>query len=254
MHVKNLYDYVHIMDFYFVDSGTSITLSPLGMVSVCPGGQVLLTCERMSGPFLYWNVSIPRLAMSRKSIISSVGVVSTTALQFNGLHLTAFTITRTSSSPLTSQMMVNDVTTAINGSTIYCSEDGNENESGVPMVTINVTNEGTCIILHACDRVYNDRLLILYPIDSFFNRLNITMVNHFLRNSIIITLQWPREVGAVYSVNVSPLTEMNTAMNHDSFVINLTISYDIQYKLNVSIASDLCDATTTRVLKYGKSQ
>ena len=124
--------------------GTStVTLSPLGMVSVCPGGQVLLTCERMSGSFLYWDVSIPRLAMIGESVITSTGVVSTTALQFSGLHLTTFTITRTSSSPLISQMMVNDVTTAINGSTIYCSENGDENESGVPMVTITIINEGT---------------------------------------------------------------------------------------------------------------
>ena len=113
-------------------------------MSVCPGGQVLLTCERMSGSFLYWTVSIPHLAMIRESVITSTGVVSTTALQFNGLHSTAFTVTHTSGSPLTSQMIVNDVTTAINGSTIYCSEDSDEN--GAPMITINVINKG--IIVH----------------------------------------------------------------------------------------------------------
>ena len=77
------------------------------------------------------------------------------------------------------------------------------------------------------------------------------MVNRFLRNNVTVTLQWPREAGAVYSVNVSPFTEMNTAMSHDSFVINLTVSYNIQ--LNVSITSNLCDVTITRVLNYGKS-
>ena len=128
--------------------GTSIALSPSGMVSVCPGGQVLLTCERISGSFLHWTVSVPHLT-TRESVIPRTGAVSVPALEFSGLHLTAFTVTRTSSSPLTSQMMVNDVTTAINGSTIYCSTDGNENESGVPMVTITVINEGTCIVIHA---------------------------------------------------------------------------------------------------------
>ena len=80
------------------------------------------------------------------------------------------------------------------------------------------------------------------------------MVNHFLRNSVTVTLQWPLEAGAVYHVNVLPLTEMNNAMSHDSFMINLTISYNVQYKLNVSIVSNHCNATTytTRVLKYGK--
>jgi hypothetical protein len=128
--------------------GTSITLSPLGMVSVCPGGQILLTCERMSGVFLYWTVSIPHLAMTRESIVSSGGAVSPT-LQFSGLHPTVLTITRTSSNPLTTQMLINDVTTEMNGSTIYCSEDGNENKNGVPMAMINVINEGIIIIIHA---------------------------------------------------------------------------------------------------------
>ena len=80
------------------------------------------------------------------------------------------------------------------------------------------------------------------------------MMNHFLRNSVIVTLQWPREAGAVYNVNVSPLTEFTNVMGHNSasIVINLTISYNIQY--NVSIVSGLCDVTTTKVLKYGKSR
>jgi hypothetical protein len=118
--------------------GASITLSPLGTVSVCPGGQALLTCERMSGSLLYWTVSVSHL-VTREVIISSAGVVSTTP-QFNGLHSSAFTVTRTSGNPLISQMMVNNVTTEINGSTIYCSEDGNAN--GAPMVTINVISKG----------------------------------------------------------------------------------------------------------------
>ena len=119
--------------------GTSITLSPLGMVSVCPGGHALLTCEITSGSgFLYWTVSVPHLG-TRERVIADVGDFSPNLL-FNGLHSTAFTITRISVNPLTSQMMVNDVTTAMNGSTIYCSEDGNEN--GAPMTTINVINKG----------------------------------------------------------------------------------------------------------------
>ena len=108
------------------------------MVSVCPGGQVLLTCERMNGSFLHWIVSVPHLT-TRESIVSRQGAFIT-ALQFNGLHSTTFTITRTSSNPLSSEMMVYNVITAINGSTIYCSEGNDKN--GAPMATITVTNEG----------------------------------------------------------------------------------------------------------------
>ena len=109
---------------------------------MCPGGQVLLTCERMlPGSFLHWTVSVSRLGRTRDSIVADQGPLTTTDLQFNELHPTAFDITRSSKSPLTSQMLINHVTTVINGSTIYCSETDNEN--GAPMVTINVTNKGT---------------------------------------------------------------------------------------------------------------
>ena len=65
-----------------------------------------------------------------------------TTLQFNGLD-SSFTVTRTSGNPLIiiSQMLVDSVTTEMNGSTIYCSEDGNENENGVPMATITVMHQ-----------------------------------------------------------------------------------------------------------------
>ena len=112
----------------------------MGIVTVCPGGQVLLTCERISGSFLRWHISIPHLAMSREAILSSIGVVSATYLNFGTSLSTTFNITRTSGNPLISQMMVTNVTTAINGSTIYCSTNSDEN--GAPMVTINVINEG----------------------------------------------------------------------------------------------------------------
>ena len=110
----------------------------MGIVSACPGGQILLTCERTSGSFIHWTVSVPHLG-TRKPIVPIQGTF-TADLEITGLHYATFTITRISFNPLTSQMMVNNVTTVINGSTIYCSEDRNEN--GAPMVTITVTNEG----------------------------------------------------------------------------------------------------------------
>ena len=81
--------------------------------------------------------------------------------------------------------------------------------------------------------------------------LNITMVNKLLRSDdVTVTLQWPREAGAVYSVNVSPQTPHTELTNAMTIMINLTVSYDTQY--NVSIVSSLCGVTTTKMLKYGK--
>ena len=97
------------------------------MVSVCPGGQVLLTCERMTGSILYWDFSVP-MVIPQERIVASQG--SLLSPEFR-IGFTEFNITRTSDRPLISQLLTNNVTTNIN---IYCSEDGIENNS--PMTVI----------------------------------------------------------------------------------------------------------------------
>ena len=111
------------------------------MVSVCPGGQVLLTCERMSGPVLYWDVSVPRLSISRERIATSQGILFP---EFR-IGFTEFNITHSTSdiNLLTSQLLINNVTTEINGSTIYCSEDGDE--INAPMIAIDIKYKGRII-------------------------------------------------------------------------------------------------------------
>ena len=89
--------------------------------------------------------------------------------------------------------------------------------------------------------------------DVLDHSLNVTMVNQFLRSDdITVTLQWPREPGAVYNVSVSPeisYTE-HVSKEYTIFTMNLTIPYNNHY--NVSIISSLCGVTTNKVLKYGK--
>ena len=83
--------------------------------------------------------------------------------------------------------------------------------------------------------------------------LNVAMVNQLLRSdNVTVTLQWPREPGAVYHINVSPEVSISHTelTNATSIMINLTVSYNIQY--NVSIVSSLCGVITTKVLNYGK--
>ena len=112
------------------------------MVTVCPGGQLLLTCERVSGSILYWprDVSVPHLAgdTSQKVIVpASPGVVLSPEFR---IGFTEFNVTRTSDNPLTSQLLINNVTTEINGSTIYCSEG--YNESNTPMTAVKIKYKG----------------------------------------------------------------------------------------------------------------
>ena len=116
------------------------------MVSVCPGGQVLLTCERINGSILFWDVSVPHMpsATNQRIIVPNQGVVLSPEFR---IGFTEFNITRTSDDPLISQLLVNNVTTEINGSTIYCSENGDENNA--PMTVFNVEYKG--MIKHCMD-------------------------------------------------------------------------------------------------------
>ena len=63
------------------------------------------------------------------------------------IGFTEFNISRTSDNPLTSQLLINNVTTEINGSIIYCSEDGNE--TNALMTVFNVECKG--MIKHCVD-------------------------------------------------------------------------------------------------------
>ena len=89
---------------------------------------------------------------------------------------------------------------------------------------------------------------------SMDHSLNVTMVNQLLRSDdVTVTIQWPREAGAAYHVSVMPEvshTEL-TSIKHNTFTMNLTIFYDIQYYVN--IVSSLCGITTTKVLNSGKT-
>ena len=101
---------------------------PIGS-GVCPGQLVRLTYEIMSGSsFLYWTVSDPNLATTRKRVVTDQGALLVPEFRTG---FTEFNITRTYESPLISQLLINNVTTEINRSTIYCSEEDNEN--GAPV-------------------------------------------------------------------------------------------------------------------------
>ena len=139
---------------------TSISLSPLGMATVCPGGQLLLTCLRMSDSVLFWDISVPHMVSTTQRIVQSQGVLLTPEFR---IGFTEFNVSRTSESPLISQLLINNVTTEINGSTIYCSEDGDENNAPVAVI-INIDYKG--MIKYHVD---NDFLFHKYNNDIILN-------------------------------------------------------------------------------------
>ena len=84
------------------------------------------------------------MTTTHERIITSQGVLL--SLEFK-IGFTEFNIYRISGSPLISQLLINNVTTEINGSTIYCSEDGNENNA--PMSVIKVMYKGKIMKFNA---------------------------------------------------------------------------------------------------------
>jgi hypothetical protein len=110
------------------------------MVTVCPEGQLSLICERMSGSILNWNISVPSTT-TRRIIVSSHGVILSPDFK---IGVTEYNVIRTSEIPLVSQLLINNVTTEMNGSTIHCSEDKDDNNA--PMIAFNVRYKGMIIM------------------------------------------------------------------------------------------------------------
>ena len=67
--------------------------------------------------------------------------------------------------------------------------------------------------------------------------LNVSLANYLLRNNnVTVILQWPREAGEDYCVNVLPEmshTELTKTKSRNTIMINLTISYNIQYNVRI---------------------
>ena len=122
------------------------------MVSICPGGQVLLTCEKIFGSFLYWTFTVPHpMATTRERIVASQGGLLSPEFK---IGFTEFNITRTSESPLISQLLINNVTTEINGSIIHCSEDGNENNAPMSVINVIIYKGMILNLMHGLDNEY----------------------------------------------------------------------------------------------------
>ena len=100
--------------------------------SVCPGGQLVLTCHT-NETVLRWTFSF-RPSESR-STSSSDSSNSTAPLIINE---TTLRILRTSISPLTSTLFIDNVTADLNGTMIFCSYRG-----GNSTTIIHVIGEGT---------------------------------------------------------------------------------------------------------------
>ena len=110
---------------------------PAGSVSVCPGGQLMLSCSTNSSS-MQWTVTVfpPSYLDSRES-----GTRSFLRLGLEIVHeqpiianQTVFHFSKTSNSPLTSVVSVVNVTTDINETRIECIHAGGMSETIVHVI------------------------------------------------------------------------------------------------------------------------
>ena len=122
-----------------------MTISPSGIISVCSGDQLELTCtitDSRSFALLRWNVTlIPENATTPKvydrTISSSSPSDQTAHLMINYTTITFSRISARNSFPFISRLLINPVSSSLNGAEINCVDAMTAESS--PIVVINVT-------------------------------------------------------------------------------------------------------------------
>ena len=109
--------------------------------SVCSGEQLSLSCHAAPNvTLLQWNITIPdRLGRPDLRFLSSSG--STTSVTPLVIGQTVFQFLRISVSPLTSTLVINNVSMSVNGTRVECSYNGEVMETTI----INVIGNGMYI-------------------------------------------------------------------------------------------------------------
>ena len=92
------------------------------MSSVCPGGQLVLTCSAAAheSPLL-WSLTFPHSSDIERRYILSMGIASAPPLTVGN---TEFQFLRTSTSPLKSVMIIENIAIQLNDTRVNCSYGG----------------------------------------------------------------------------------------------------------------------------------
>ena len=102
-----------------------VFIASTAVVSVCPGGQLNLTCNTMSDQThtaLIWNMTFPHRPGYEQRLILAGGSADS-ASPFT-VGQTEFQFLRTSVSPLMSTMVIDNVSSILNGTRVSCSYGG----------------------------------------------------------------------------------------------------------------------------------
>ena len=119
-----------------------LTLSPRGVMWVCPGAQLDVTCST-DRTFLRWNVTIPPSASDSGEAVTRSRLLSSGSQNIGQLvpEMKYFNISIMSTvDPFTSVLSYTNATADLNGTVINCSDTGNSTaESDSAMVIVHIT-------------------------------------------------------------------------------------------------------------------
>ena len=124
VHICNILPYYH---------QGAVLISPPGMVSVCNGDELDLTCT-ITGPILVWSFNlIPESATSpvRYELAISFSSPSdqTLYLMVNSTKFTISRVSAQSTSPLVSRLLINPVSNYLNETVVNCTDITSETTS-----------------------------------------------------------------------------------------------------------------------------
>ena len=105
---------------------------------VCPGSNLTLTCLT-NGPSLRWVITLPYHYLPEARIISSIGDAKSQTPLFE--DPTLFSFLKTSTVPLMSTMLIDNISASLNGTHVDCWFD-----EGRSTTVIDVVGNGNLII------------------------------------------------------------------------------------------------------------
>ena len=232
-------------------------LTPSGEVSVCPGAQFSFSCST-NLTFLQWNVTVFQSETAHSGILL---VVSTSYFNYplvvNG-H--SFGVTRVSASgtlPIISTLTVINATIDLNGTNIYCTEEGSTALSRTLVASIHIITPDLsmfCYIFYIANahNIKKKKILIITAY-STIPQLNGPEVLDFRNDGVIVAIEWieAHKRGVSYIAHIVPPAN-NITYYHAGASVQLQIFYNTVY--NVSMKSSCGRNSTTTYITLNFSE
>ena len=209
---------MHVIIFSTLTECSQSFESDILSALICPGEQVVLTCHT-NLTLLKWSIIIADRLMPEERFISSTGSAESQAPLF--INHTEFQFLRTSTSPLKSTVLIDNVTDYLNGSRVECT-DGNTTSTTDFIYTGN--DSKFCLSVHR-----NLCLILLYTMlftETFVDNISYYYLisEEFSVDNVTVRLQWAYE-DVLFNVTIETRPYV-PVMFFSNYTAQLTVLYN----------------------------